>query len=101
MTGTTNLTALVTAAGKAHSASSRDRRGAQRETRPGASLSAAVLAQLRDAVKTYRRDFDQLSEIVNLATGKPTRSVPETLRRLQQLDQAMQQKPAAVHHSSW
>jgi hypothetical protein len=91
------LTSLAASAGKAHGAVVE---GAVRaaKTKGGPSLPLkGALAQLRDAVKLPKRDYDKLDQIVALVTDKPGRPVQETLLQIQQIDEELQGKAERVH----
>jgi len=98
MTTTSSLASFAAAAGEAHGAVVAAMiRGSRKKTSPAPPPMEKLLAQLRDAAKLPTKDFEQLSQIMALATNKSKRPLAETQLQIRQIDEALQQKPAAVH----
>ena len=97
MASTASLTELAASAGEAHNFIVQSLlRGSKTKTRRTPPAADKVLAQLRDAAKLSKKDSDQLSQIVTLATGKSTRPLAERAAEIQQIDATLQRKAAAV-----
>lgn len=97
MTSQSNLTSLAAAAGEIHGAVvAAIVRGSGKKARSTPPPMEKPLAQLREAAKLSKEDFEKLSEIVALAKNKPA-LLAETQLKIRQIDEALQRKPAAVH----
>jgi hypothetical protein len=97
MASTASLTELAASAGEAHNFIVQSLlRGSKTKTRRTPPAADKVLAQLRDAAKLSKKDADQLSQIVTLATGKSARPLAERLAEIQQIDATLQRKTTAV-----
>jgi len=97
MTSQSSLTSLAAAAGEIHGAVvAAIVRGSGKKARLNPPPLEKLLAQLRDAAKLSKEDFEKLSQIVDLAKNKPAR-IAESQLQIRQIDEALQRKPAAVH----
>jgi len=98
MTGTANLTSLATTAGRAHGVLVGSLlRGSRKPARSTAPPMDKPLAELRDAAGISKQDFEQLAQIVRLANTKPTKTQPDPLQQIRDLDEALQRKAKSVH----